>query len=237
MDINSDFFYRNSKLLTLGLVTSGITHEINNPLSVVTGCVDMINLLIEKEEMNTEDLKKIIKSIEESSYEVADIIKNIRVFCSQRNDKFEFITVLDIFNELSVFYIKKFKNNNVNYNCDIDPGITVYCAEDDISIAILNFLYFALEWQIQSGTSDKEVNISAKIINNKTFINISFLGDELTTSVIEALYRADNEESDRHSIFVALSAKLVEKGKGKIDMGHKNKTNFITLELDSGFLD
>jgi len=74
-----DQIYHMDKLSSLGILTSGVAHEINNPL---TGIIGYTEMLLTKEQDET--TKKYLKNIYESSIRCKRIVENMLTFSRQK---------------------------------------------------------------------------------------------------------------------------------------------------------
>ncbi len=73
-----DQLYNMQKLLFLGKLAAGLSHEFNNPLAVILGFVD---LLLEKTEQGTQGYE-ILKTIERQAFNCKRIVENLISFAA-----------------------------------------------------------------------------------------------------------------------------------------------------------
>lgn len=85
------------RLASLGNVSSGLAHEMNNPLTVVRGNVDILQTLNSMGKMNEEKLTKHLGMIERNLLRVESIISAFRTYSSQEHlSDFERLTVSEV---------------------------------------------------------------------------------------------------------------------------------------------
>lgn len=68
-----------SKLASVGELSAGIAHEINNPLTVIEGSASLINFLVNEETINKEDILKATDKIINTSQRIARITRGLRM--------------------------------------------------------------------------------------------------------------------------------------------------------------
>jgi C4-dicarboxylate-specific signal transduction histidine kinase len=85
LERNTKAMIRNAKHATLGELTAGISHEINNPLTIIIGKTEQIKYMITdgdpKEQIFVE-----LEKIQASSERVSKIIKSLKYFSKSSND-------------------------------------------------------------------------------------------------------------------------------------------------------
>ena len=68
------------KMASIGLLTAGIAHEINNPLFVITGYLDVLNENIREGEISTEDLSEIADKLNTASKSIVKLVAGIKTY-------------------------------------------------------------------------------------------------------------------------------------------------------------
>jgi signal transduction histidine kinase len=68
------------KLASIGLLTSGIAHEINNPLFVITGYLDVLREAIDAGETSPEDLEEIADKLTTASRSIVRLVSGIKTY-------------------------------------------------------------------------------------------------------------------------------------------------------------
>ena len=68
------------KMASIGLLTSGIAHEINNPLFVITGYLDVLNEGLQHGEIPIDDLEDIAEKIGTASKSIVKLVSGIKTY-------------------------------------------------------------------------------------------------------------------------------------------------------------
>ena len=70
----------NDKMASIGLLTSGIAHEINNPLFVITGYLDVLNEALQEGRVTTEELTEIADKLGTASKSIVKLVSGIKTY-------------------------------------------------------------------------------------------------------------------------------------------------------------
>jgi len=68
------------KLASIGLLTAGIAHEINNPLFVITGYLDVLDEALRDGPVRPEELQEIANKLNTASQSIVKLISGIKTF-------------------------------------------------------------------------------------------------------------------------------------------------------------
>ena len=68
------------KMASIGLLTAGIAHEINNPLFVITGYLDVLNESLREGKISTEDLREIADKLNTASKSIVKLVAGIKTY-------------------------------------------------------------------------------------------------------------------------------------------------------------
>jgi PAS domain S-box-containing protein len=99
LEMQKKIAINSSKLATLGQLAAGVGHEINNPLSIIKGMVELTEMelnkpLIEKDKITTK-LNKMNSAIER----IANIVKGLRTFSRSDLTQFTQFNLADLIRE------------------------------------------------------------------------------------------------------------------------------------------
>ena len=169
-----------SKLESLGELSAGIAHEINQPLGVMALTFENLKLKINAQNYDPLYLETKFNSIEENIKRIRDIIDHVRLFAREQ-DSF----VLDKVNvnkivkrALSLIGVQ-FGNHNININLKLEEKIGFTVGSNlKLEQVILNLLsnskYALEEKAVYLGEPDfsKEIVIKTETTSNRIFLMI-----------------------------------------------------------------
>jgi len=107
------------KMASLGTLAAGVAHEINNPLGVILGFVDLLLEKCEKEDQAYQDLK----TIERNSLHCKQIVENLLSFARQGEGNSEYCDIYDAIHEI-VGVVKHFLDmKHIELRLNLGPGL------------------------------------------------------------------------------------------------------------------
>ena len=68
------------KMASIGLLTAGIAHEINNPLFVITGYLDVLNESLREGKISSEDLREVADKLNTASKSIVKLVAGIKTY-------------------------------------------------------------------------------------------------------------------------------------------------------------
>ncbi|WGL58945.1 GAF domain-containing sensor histidine kinase [Pigmentibacter sp. JX0631] len=167
---------QHAKMLSLGEMASGIAHEINNPLMIITGKTHLMKEYIkENKTIDGTYLLNEIEKIEVTKDRIKDIISNLRLFAkNSEKEPLQPYSILGLLNETLLLCNEKIKNRSIEINIEHSENVKniyINCKPNHIRQAFLNLLlnaYDALET-----VENKVINISFQVLSDR--IKISFI--------------------------------------------------------------
>jgi C4-dicarboxylate-specific signal transduction histidine kinase len=231
-----ELLHAKSKLSLMGEMSSGIAHEINNPLTIIKGKASVLSRLIENSSMDAEQLKlfkKNILSIDQTVDRIARIIKGMRSFSREaEEDPYQTVTLHNIIDELNELVSERIKSMNIKLEFvgEINNK-SVYCNKTQIQQVLLNLVsnsMFAIsqldEKWIQINMAGDENQIKFQVTDSGTGI-----GSEIVEKIMNPFFTT-KMEGHGTGLGLSISKGIVEKHNGELyyelNQGH---TSFIVL--------
>jgi signal transduction histidine kinase len=161
---------RQERLAAVGLLVSGVAHELNNPLQAIMGASE---LLEHRRELSDEAAKEIAL-IKTQSHRASEIIRNLSRFSAQHPAKPEIVDIRDVVSE--AVQLRRTYLDSANISCEIDTASVgrIHVNFTEIEQVVLNFLINAQQ-AIQS----------ARITDGRVVIRTYDVGSRVRLEVLD----------------------------------------------------
>jgi C4-dicarboxylate-specific signal transduction histidine kinase len=206
-------------MVTLGEMAGGIAHEINNPITIISGFSIKLIEELEKDKFDKEKLLINLKKIRDNAQRVALIIKGLKDFSVQGDDNtiIENILVQKIIDDTLSLCAEKFGARKIQLKLNIVANLKAHCRPTQISQVLMNLLnncYDALEDQ-----KNPQIEITAKKIKESVIINIIDNGTGIPKAIQDKIMQpffTTKEISKGVGLGLSISQGLVEANEGTL---------------------
>ncbi len=206
------------KFSSIGLLTSGVAHEINHPLGIIANTVDYLKSL-----KTTDKIKFEIESIEDEVKSISYIIGNLKEFASDNITKTDYFDINDLIRK--VLQIMRFycRENNAEIILDAFPSsIFVKLNPTDFKHVLINII----KNSIQAMSASKKIIIKTDLLLSsteaKTIVTITDNGPGISAEdpndVFLPFYSTKREIGEGMGLGLYLTYKMVLSMNGNINV-------------------
>lgn len=154
----------NEKMVSLGEMSGGIAHEINNPISVINVSANLMRLMHEKGIKDPENYLKQIDIITETITRISHIITGLKnISRDTSKEGFATTTLKEIFEDALGVCSEKFKVSGVKININLEDPVfltKIHCLRIQLSQVIVNLLTNAFDAIEKTQNPWVEINVS-----------------------------------------------------------------------------
>ncbi len=223
------------KMITLGELVAGTSHELNNPLAIVTGYAD---LLLEEDGLNPEHRSKI-ESIRKSAIRAANIVHSLLAFARKRKTE---RTRTDI-NEVieAALQLKEYdiRTSGIRLEKSLAPDLPPVSADPhQMQQVFLNVLNNAQD-ATGSSPDDRVITVKSETRDGRVLVTIEDTGTGISKADLKKVFDpffTTKPLGKGTGLGLSISYGIVQEHGGEIriqsQLGHGTQ---ISIELPPGY--
>ena len=148
-----------SKLADIGLLAAGVAHELNNPLMIVQGFAENLEMLLDLPQPELEELKTQTGEILKAADRMNRIISQMTRMVRSTDVKFEVVDLQELTQNVLRFINHEVKYSNANVVTAYAEANLVKCDHNQVEQVIMNILNNALH-ALTLRADERELRIS-----------------------------------------------------------------------------
>lgn len=226
-----------ARLSSLGMMASGVAHEINNPLTIISGRARLISKLSEMPNGDLQKIKDYSENIISTVDKVTKVVKSMRLLARDGSkDGFNVVPLKNIINSALDVCREKLKNSHVEIRIDTIPEINLHCREVQLGQVLINLInnsYDAIEL-----LPDKWIEIKFESFQNQVKIKVIDSGSGIPNEVAQKLmvpFFTTKDPGKGTGLGLSISRSIINDHQGtlEIDFGCQNTCFVITIPTTS----
>lgn len=230
-DIRQQMF-QSSKLASIGELAAGVGHEINNPLAIINGHIDIIRERFAEQNVDDPVCKRALDVQRSAVGRIVDIVDGLRSFARTDGDKLEIFSVNDLINNTILFLTSIYKREGVEIKLNLTEEDTCINGNSGrFQQVLINLLSNAKD--ATESLSERKIIIETRNEDSKILMRVIDNGIGMSQSVIEKMFDSfftTKEVGKGTGLGMGIIKNIVENIEGKIDIESKiGKGTSITI--------
>ncbi len=204
------------KMASLGILSAGVAHEINNPLNFIHGgVVGLQAYLEEKNEADEEEVKTLLEAINEGVARASIIVTSLNHFSRQGESSLEKCNIHEIIDNCLVILNNQLKNRiviNKEYKAH-EP--TIEGSDGKLHQAFLNILANAMQAIYNKGTIEIATSSDSKGVKVKISDTGCGIPKENISRITEPFYTTKSPGKGT-GLGLSITYSIIEEHKGTL---------------------
>lgn len=160
---------QSSKMASLGEMSAGVSHEINNPLTIIQGSAfralqNLGNLPLAVDRNIVDEVGSDLHRITKNGDRIARIVRGLRAFSrTDEHEPFMPTQLASVADDVLNLASERLRTQMIDLTVDVDPSITVDCRPVLLGQVLMNLLNNAFDALSESNRVSRAIKIKAII--------------------------------------------------------------------------
>lgn len=173
-----------AKLASLGQMSAGIAHEINNPLTIILGMTNLIHRCLQ----NPQELQHKIESIRNGAQRISKIVDGLKKFSRTSDSTLRYPRKISkIIEESLLLSHLKSKQHDIKIDYIVDAECEILCQEIEIEQVMVNLINNAID--AVKNLEIRWIKISVLNAHNQVLIQITDSGQGFSENSKKNLFQ------------------------------------------------
>jgi signal transduction histidine kinase len=225
--------FASAKFAALGEMASGITHEINNPLTAINLHSENLKFILEKDGLDLKEAMDKVDLVSKTVHRIARIVESMSTISREgTQDSLKKESVLRIVDDTSTFCAERFRTSRIDFRINVPASVSINCRAVQISQLLLNLLNNSFD--AIDMLPEKWIELEAHKEENKIVISITDSGDGISIDLREKIFRpffTTKPAGKGTGLGLSLSSKIAEDHKGRLYLDANSAHTRFVLEL------
>ncbi|MBC7740950.1 MAG: MASE1 domain-containing protein [Bdellovibrionaceae bacterium] len=233
--IKNNSLIASSRMSSLGEMASGVAHEINNPLLIILGKADMLNIMLENDKFDSTKFKKYCQQISETTHRIAKIVRGLRSFARETsNEPFQVCGIASVLFETLELCRERFLSHNIELRLPqaINENLHCWGRPEQLAQVLLNLLNNAFDAAFYSEEKWVEVHVAGALglIRIKVIDSGGGVPSHLVKKIFEPFYTT-KEIGKGTGLGLSISKGIIDKHLGQLYVDHDAKHTTFVVEI------
>ncbi|HRK01892.1 MAG TPA: ATP-binding protein [Oligoflexia bacterium] len=210
------------RLASVGMLASGLAHEVGTPLGIVRGRAELLQMLVGDNQTVRSGLEVIVTQIDRISKLITALLR-----FSRGSDQVELrpTEILKVVNEVLALIGGNFRQDSIELKIEVPPGLKASADFSHLEQIILNFAVnaaHAIQKAIKDGrSSGHAMTVRAVEVADHVILSVTDTGCGITTEHRRRLFQpffTTKDVGQGTGLGLAIVAKLVSEMNGEITL-------------------
>ena len=219
IEVQQQKLYYSNKMSFLGQMASSVSHEINNPLSVILGYIELA-----KEEKEIENIELYIQKIEKSVTRIKEVVYQLSYFSKPKNKNSDDCNNV-VLDQVYSFLFQKAERKNIEMTLTKNI-VSLKVDPNEMFQVYFNLITNSIESLENSESQFKKIEIIGSETDEHILIEFIDSGDLIPENVREKLFTPFfTTKLNSNKLGLGLSVAKDNSSKNNFDIGFNIKDN------------
>jgi signal transduction histidine kinase/ActR/RegA family two-component response regulator len=244
LDAQVRLILHNDRLASIGQLAAGVGHEINNPLSIISGQLYVLDLHLKEQRINDPELQKGFEKIERSVSRIATIVGGLKTFSRSDEENISHFSLQSLVEETLAMLRDIFAKEGVALELQGQPiGGQIAGHRNRVQQVLVNLLMNAKD--ATESKSDRQVAVetfrSSALLGFTVRDNGCGIPEEQQEKIFEPFFTTKGMGNKGTGIGLAIVSNILKdhqariKVRSEVDVGTEFRVEFPQVMIGSEF--
>ena len=218
---------RSARAEVVSRLALGVAHEINNPLTTISGWIQMLSA----DRADDPKLAEILRSIKEDADRIAAVVRQLQVFAQKGPPSTEEVDIARVIAELHRLHVQKCKSKGIDLRAEVAPNLPSSVGDE----AQLRQAFDVILAQAEAAlTEGGKIQITGRSTTNGIKIVFRDNGPPLPKEALSRVFEPFRDARNGHvnGMGLALSEGIIRSHGGRIEAkSRESKGNQVSVWL------
>jgi C4-dicarboxylate-specific signal transduction histidine kinase len=234
----SEQLMESGKLATLGKISLEIAHEIRNPLTAITGFVELLDELIVADKDLKEDARskmcRFTNTIRHSSSMIGEILNSLKTYSRDAsNDPFNSASVADFVRHAVELCQFNLTHKSILFEVDeIAADLKSECRATQLCQVLVNLLNNAMD--AVAPLSEKWIKLQVKDLGESVQLSVMDSGRGIDPGIVEMIYApffSTKEPNEGTGLGLSICKAILDEHRGQFYVDTECRNTRFVLEI------
>ncbi len=216
------------RLAAIGELAAGVAHEINNPITTILNCAQLIS--------DGDDDPSLCEDIQHEAQRIATIVRGMLDFTRPEEQPFQPTRLTDVVESALRLARKRIEKSGIEVLVDVPADLAgVRARSQQIQQILLNLLLNARDALLDTGDQDRRITISARAhAPGMVRVNVIDNGPGIPPAHIDRIFQpffTTKRSRGGTGLGLAVSTGIAESHHGRLRASCKNGETTMSLDL------
>ncbi len=222
-----------NRLASVGEMAAGFAHEINNPLTVISGNLELLQAHLAKTDADAQVVKHAGRALN-ASQRISKIVKSLRTLSYRSADEGrDWHNIATIVNETLELYVERIESHQIRISSELIEQ-KIWCDDVQIMQVFLNLLNNAFDVVENLPTADRWIKVIVQIQNNQLILSLTNGGKAIDKDLVTKIFTpffTTKPVGQGMGLGLAISRSLALRHKGDLQVQHADGHTCFRLLL------
>jgi two-component system NtrC family sensor kinase len=206
------------KIASIGTLTAGIAHEINNPINNISLILE--SLIEDSERMDDAERRRLYQDAMDQADRTSEIVKNLLEFSRASHPRMETVNIEELVDKTTRLIRNEMNLHNIHLVKQVAPGLpAIYLDKGGIQQVLLNLFMNALQAMDRGGTL--QVTADEAQSGHEIRIDVTDTGPGIAPDIIDQIFDpffTTKKEGVGTGLGLSVSYSIIKKHGGRMEV-------------------